>query len=282
MSLPDLESPLALLEQNNLDAAIDVLQQKVNALPAHLVAHVLLARAYEAREDWTQALKAWEEVRVLMPNSPVARDGKRRVLRHMEGSEDASGRSMEAVLPDVDVGTSPGDAASAEPSPDDDSREESPTEEASDSTDASDALERLRRHVEREARRGGARPDLSEEARASETGDEGELSTPEEQIEKFETEDSGDDLDSLIEELEAARIEPDPQGQEPPPPDLESEKGEVVSETLAQIHENQSNFEDAAQIYEKLAAQEPDRADEFQEKAAEMRKRADSNDDSPA
>lgn len=282
MSLPDLESPLALLEQNNLDAAIDVLQQKVNALPAHLVAHVLLARAYEAREDWTQALKAWEEVRVLMPNSPVAREGKRRVLRHMEGSEDASGRSMEAVLPDVDVGTSPGDPASAEPSPDDDSQEESPTEEASDSTDASDALERLRRHVEREARRGGARPDLSEEARASETGDEGELSTPEEQIEKFETEDSGDDLDSLIEELEAARIEPNPQGQEPPTPDLESEKGEVVSETLAQIHENQSNFEDAAQIYEKLAAQEPDRADEFKEKAAEMRRKADSNDDSPA
>ncbi len=50
---------------------------------------------------------------------------------------------------------------------------------------------------------------------------------------------------------------------------------DIVSETLARIHEGQDDYQEAARIYAALAEQEPDRADEFQEKADEMRRKAD-------
>lgn len=83
-----------------------------------------------------------------------------------------------------------------------------------------------------------------------------------------------DDLDRLIEELESARIEPDPDMDELPPPDLEDEIDDVVSETLARIFTAQEQYWDAARIYTQLATQEPEREEEFRAKAAEMRRRA--------
>ena len=81
MAVPDLQDAINYLQQKDLDAAIRTLEQKIEELPAHLTAHVLLARAYEAKRQWTQSLKCWENVRFLMPNSPVGREGKQRVLR---------------------------------------------------------------------------------------------------------------------------------------------------------------------------------------------------------
>ncbi|PSQ77227.1 MAG: hypothetical protein BRD33_02405, partial [Bacteroidetes bacterium QH_6_63_17] len=107
MSLPDLQEPLALLEQKNYDEAVDVLEQKVAALPAHLGAHVLLAYAHEGREQWEEALESWEEVHVLLPNSPIASAGKQRVLRRMDGIDD----EVEAPRPSEVHPPRPADAA---------------------------------------------------------------------------------------------------------------------------------------------------------------------------
>ncbi|WP_341476668.1 tetratricopeptide repeat protein, partial [Salinibacter ruber] len=90
MSVPDLQEPLALLEQEDYDAAIATLHDTVRALPAHLGAHVLLAHAYESQERWAEALQSWAEARFLMPNSPIAEAGTQRVLRRLEDHDGAS------------------------------------------------------------------------------------------------------------------------------------------------------------------------------------------------
>lgn len=261
MPLPDLQEPLALLERKEIDAAIEVLEQKVSGVPAHLPALVLLARAYEAQRRWDHALDSWTRAEVLMPNSPVVESGKQRVLRRMNGAEDNSDSSV--LIPAL---------KSAEPF----ATDPDPTAEASgdetDETHETNELAQLRRRAEQEARTGGARPDLSGEGAPDDSSPTGESPpTPEEQIEKLESEGSADDLERLIDDLESARIEPDPEGEDPPPPDLESDAEDVVSETLAQIHESQGDYQEAARIYGELASQHPDRADEFKRKAEEMR-----------
>ncbi len=82
------------------------------------------------------------------------------------------------------------------------------------------------------------------------------------------------DLDRLINELETASIVPDPDIPMVSPDDLESDIEDVVSETLARIYANQSYFEEAATVYEKLAVQHPDRKDEFLQRSAEMKEKA--------
>ncbi|MFB6099497.1 MAG: hypothetical protein ABEK84_10385 [Salinibacter sp.] len=316
MSLPDLQEPLRLLEEKNVDTAVEVLERKVSALPAHLGAHVLLAYAYEAQERWTQALESWEEVHFLMPNSPIAEDGKRRVLRRMEGITAGDERAFAREQPEpeshaTEPEVSSPDTADEEPetasSPDTENSSDeasSPdTETSSEEADAAsdeapEGLAQLRRQAEREARQGGARPGLSEtppsigeasdddpSSEASSPPDEPPSTTPEEQIEHLEDEGAADELDQLIDKLQSARIDPDPDAEtDAPPPDAEpfddeDESEEVVSETLARIHEGQDDYEKAAHIYAQLAEQEPDRADEFREKAAELRERAKASDE---
>lgn len=80
-----------------------------------------------------------------------------------------------------------------------------------------------------------------------------------------------DDLDSLIVELESARIVPRPDDDPAPAPDLNSNVDGMVSETLAKIYAAQSQYKESARIFETLAIMHPDRADEFISKAAEMR-----------
>lgn len=87
------------------------------------------------------------------------------------------------------------------------------------------------------------------------------------------------DLNRLIEELETARIVPDPDIQplteeELAEAEAANEPEEVVSETLARIYANQAYYLDAAAVYEKLAVKHPDRAQEFSHKSAEMREKA--------
>ncbi len=82
------------------------------------------------------------------------------------------------------------------------------------------------------------------------------------------------DLDRLIDELEGARIDPQPDVSDAPAPDLDSDIDDMVSETLARIYISQNQYEEAARVYLRLASQEPDRATEHIEKAAELRDRA--------
>lgn len=286
MSLSDLQAPLALLEQKDFGTAVDVLEEKVTALPAHLGAHVLLAYAHEGQQNWERALKSWENVHFLMPNSPLADEGKQRVLRRMEGAEKdeelSFGEPPRSDAPPTEAFETPSSAPSTEKT----EEEPPPDQEESSSTESDSNLDQLRRQAEREARRGGARPGLSDEGPsvAPSSPPEEPSSTPEEQVEKLEGEDETDDLDRLIDKLQSARIDPDPDAPvDAPPPDPEDTEEdvskEVVSETLARIHEGQKNFRKAADIYATLADQEPERADEFRKKAAEMREKVEGLDE---
>jgi tetratricopeptide (TPR) repeat protein len=82
------------------------------------------------------------------------------------------------------------------------------------------------------------------------------------------------DLDRLIDELEDARIDPQPDVSDAPEPDLDSDIDDMVSETLARIYISQEQYEEAARVYLRLASQEPDRAKEHMEQAAALRERA--------
>ncbi len=82
------------------------------------------------------------------------------------------------------------------------------------------------------------------------------------------------DLDRLIAELESARIEPRPDLDDIPPPELEDNVDDLVSETLALIYAAQQQFEEAARVYEKLALQHPEKAAHYREQAAKMREKA--------
>lgn len=294
MSLPDLQEPLALIEQKDFDEAVDVLERKVTALPAHLGAYVLLAYAHEGQEQWAKALGAWEEVHFLLPNSPIAAAGKQRVLQRMDGIDGGVEvpRPTEPH-PDRPAGTPSRRPAEGEEdeAEEDEANEGQDTEdtvsEESPSTTDEDGLEQLRRQAEREARQGGARPGLTEESPSvgpTPPSDE-PTSTPEEQVEQFEEEESADDLDHLIDKLQSARVNPDPDAETETPPEeptSDDDTEEVVSETLARIHEGQNDYEKAAHIYAKLADQEPHRADEFRRRAQELRRKADSSSDSAA
>ena len=90
------------------------------------------------------------------------------------------------------------------------------------------------------------------------------------------------DLNRLIEELETARIVPDPDvrplsEEELAEAEAANEPEEVVSETLARIYANQAYYLDAAAVYEKLALKHPERAGDFSDKAREMRQKATGN-----
>lgn len=268
MAVPDLQDAFDHLQEENLDAAIATLERKIEELPAHLTAHVLLARTYEAKHRWTQALKTWENVRFLMPNSPVGQKGKARVLRQLDRDEEA-----EEAAPFYTEAPS----QSPEPTPEDAAEPEEEDEGApSTAPEAASELEQLRRRAEEEARRGGSRPERTEDAASSRadpssTAPESD-ETPETRVGQLGNED--ETLDRLIDELESAEIEPDPDVDDVPPPDLENDVDDIVSETLARIHEEQDEYRKAAQIYVKLASQEPDQAREYLEKAAEMREQA--------
>lgn len=81
----------------------------------------------------------------------------------------------------------------------------------------------------------------------------------------------GDDLDRLIEELESARIVPDPDLDDEPATPPEDEIEDIVSETLARIYAAQGQHEEAARVYDELARQHPDQADYFLDQAARLR-----------
>jgi len=279
MAVPDLKDAIDHLQERDLDAAIAALEAKIEELPAHLTAHVLLARTYETKHQWTEALRAWENVHFLMPNSPVGQEGKARVLRRLnrpEDAEDAAPSSGEEPLSSSPASSSPGthsapDEAEADATDRESSEREMPDPSTSEDSPPSD-LEQLRRQADEEARRGGARPDLATAASGPDSSEDDAPPSPEERVDQLADDDTN--LDRLIDKLQSAEIEPDPDAETAPPPDLDDDIDDLVSETLARIHEGQNQYQKAAQIYVKLASQEPDRAREHLKKAVEMRKRA--------
>ncbi len=231
---------LDLLEDGQSSAVVAALEPMVEEAPAHLPARVLLARAYEAQERWPDALGAWEQARFFLPNSPVIEAGIQRVLDQGEGQMAPAAPSLPR-----DAADSPEPTESPEPA--ESNAEASASTSADESPPESPAPHpsQMPRELQRLARQSGPAPD-----------------------------DNFGELDRLIQELESARIEPDPDLDSIPEPDLDDDIEDMVSETLARIYTSQGQYGEAARVYVKLASQEPDRAEEHLEKADEMRARA--------
>ena len=83
-----------------------------------------------------------------------------------------------------------------------------------------------------------------------------------------------DDLDRLIDDLDGARIVPHQNLEDVPAPRLDDDIEDVVSETLARIYAAQQQHAEAARVYEKLAEQQPERAEAFRASASDQRARA--------
>lgn len=83
-----------------------------------------------------------------------------------------------------------------------------------------------------------------------------------------------DELDALISRLgEAPPIRPDPDFSGPVVQFDDAGADEMASETLAKIYAAQRQYGRAADVYETLAARDPDRADDLRRQADEMRQR---------
>jgi len=253
MAASSLQQALALLEQNEIDAAIAVLEATIEQMPAHAAAYVLLARAHEANRQWEQALKAWEQALFLVPNSPTANEGKTRALQKLDPTsrdDEPSSGSAPASPPSASESTGPHRSSLSSASEVLSELDRMQQEDASSASDPGDPSEfdRLRRMAEAEARRGGARGGMSPQTASSGDGDLSDLEQLRRQTEAearrggarggldrgssassesapetsstaaSDLNDDFGDLDRLIEELESARITPTPDPTDAPDP----------------------------------------------------------------
>lgn len=83
MPIPDVHRVMDLLQAGQPRAARPLIEALVHHAPGYVTAHVLLAHACEAERQWGDALTAWQQAYVLMPNSPVVQEGLRRVMTHI-------------------------------------------------------------------------------------------------------------------------------------------------------------------------------------------------------
>ena len=275
MPTPTLQHALSLLQQDAVDDAIAVLNDLVERIPAHAAAHVLRARALEAKHDWETALRAWEQVHFLVPTSPTVADGKQRVLRRLDPTTDNQRPNVASASTEMPNASTPTESNS-EPAPSADpavssasealseldpvrheaDAETAPPPDAPSSDESASApddsvppgLKQLRQQADAEARGGGARGSLPDDATATGDPDADSLSDLEQLRRQADAEaqrggtrggprpssDAADDpsaspsdldadfddLDRLIEELESARITPAPDPQDAPAPDV--------------------------------------------------------------
>ena len=344
----DIQNAIGLLEQGRTDEAVPLLRRLIDTAPAYVTAYVLLARSYEAQQQWREALEVWQRAQFLMPNSPTIREGVERMTVRMtvpswfprpgqeapvaeeaypqEAVSEAAPAAApaadadtytdadvaaawvppeEPVLgvhvsgdeePVLDVPAPPGAEAAVswhEPVPpedddfvdlteppagadttlegpplDDAEAEDAEVDDAEvddaevDDTEAEDIL-----YAGPPILPETPSADAPSEEDAEEAG-EAPSSGVDRAAEDFA------DLDRLIDELESARIVPRPDLDVIPPPELEDDIEDMVSETLARIYASQGQYDEAARVFELLSAQQPDRAEEFLGKAEAMRARA--------
>ena len=282
----DIQTPLDLLNEGNADEAVPLLEFLVARMPSHVTAHVLLAQAYSQDERWQEALSAWQNALFLMPNSPAIRKGLRQVLRILSrhpAQRVASPRKVTPISRDSQPVSEDSDAPKppeeATPVIDDEADNAVPL-----ATDAGADIEEVSVSTEEEEQKTepASIPSLSVNAPGVRTAPSGPAKRPvvspfvPPALASFVQSEAGigedEELDDLIQELESARIVPNPD-HETSDTVQDADIGDMVSETLARIYEGQKKYDEAAAMYEKLADQQPENADDFLEKAATLRTR---------
>ncbi len=71
MALHEIEQALELFKDGTPEKAIPMLERIVTLVPTYVMAHVLLAQAYEADQQDGKAVLAWRQAHRMIPNSPV-------------------------------------------------------------------------------------------------------------------------------------------------------------------------------------------------------------------
>jgi lipopolysaccharide export system ATP-binding protein len=71
MAIAEIESALGFFKDGMPEKAIPVLEEVVELVPTYVIAHVLLAQAYEASLQEDKAIAAWRRAYRMIPNSPV-------------------------------------------------------------------------------------------------------------------------------------------------------------------------------------------------------------------
>ena len=313
----DIQPPLELLKKGKAAEAIPMLEFISRQMPSHVSCHVLLAQAYAEEERWQEALSSWQNASFLMPNSPAIRKGFRDVLHilsrqtikliatapepepEIEPSEDTEIR--DALLDELIGGDSAMDvlendleasvesrrstdidfdelnAGEPEADPEESDTEESDTEEPD--AEEPDTVESDLTAKELEPEEDAADETVTKPGYTPKNIFASKVPPPLAHL-ATDPESIAEDLelDELIHELETARIVPRPEHEIIEAPVLEADIDDMVSETLARIYEGQKQFGEAARVYEKLAAMQPDRASHFKQRATELRARAEGPD----
>jgi tetratricopeptide (TPR) repeat protein len=257
MSKVDLRSAASLLERGDYDAARSSLERLIQINHCHAAAHALLAKIAEAQLRFSDAIVHWEDAYSINPMSTeIALSFESATLRLLlpKPSEDPE-RHIRFVPPIEHI---------------------EPASEDSSSDTSDEIVQELSARVdhvaEKEAQEAAALEAAAKDAAAKdaakkEIAAKNVLTHPPGKADE-------DDLTKLIEELDSARIVPDPDINLISDADLAVEIEDVVSETLARIYASQNYFDEAGEVYLKLAIQYPDRKSEFIAKADGMKSRA--------
>lgn len=248
---PVIQTAARLLAEGRPAEAVARLAALTAEAPTYAAAHVLHATALEAVGDVDGALAAWAHAAALVPLSPlVHREHARLLAVQARGAEDDDLHEDDFAVP-----------FRVAPREEDDGPDDG---EAPDPPDAPDEWAGWHRLTDEMS------PPAFDVDRA--VVDFGEDATD---GDDHAGPSVADELDALIAQLEdAPRIKPDPAFDGPAVRFDHGDADEVASETLAQIYAAQRQYDEAALVYEKLAAREPERAAEMLERAAEMRNRA--------
>ncbi len=291
MSISRIDEAFAQMAEGNAAAAAEVLGGVLREAPGYAPAYVLYARACEALHAWPQALGVWQQALLLAPSLTVAREGVLRATRVIAALRELDPPAPEAAEPTLPVpselpataprplplgrralDTPPPPAqpsATRPPFPGTEADLDEPTLPPAEDAAPASGLQRLPSDLPPGVFDVPPPPDVFRAAPPVP-----DVPAPTSGLpagpRTFDL-----DLDGLIEQLTTQpRITPRPDLDAIPPPDLEDDGEDMVSETLARIYATQGQFDEAARIYEMLAAQQPERAEAFQREATALRARA--------
>lgn len=286
MPLPDIQDAIDLIEQGAPAEAIPLLEAVAERMPTYVAVHAMMARAYEAEQQQEDARAAWERAAFLMPNSPAICEGLARVRTALQATRPAPDERLRVdldLLAELDAALETPFNPFARPPQSETTTVDLDEDRPVSLAEASLALiERALSEAQMEAEETTAQTETPPEEEEETPIDDSEASAQTlaarraldaeaaaQERTALSSEDE-EDLDRLIDELGAARIVPQPDVDDLPPPDLDDDIDDMVSETLARIYASQEQYAEAARIYEQLARQQPDQAERFLAEAAAM------------
>ncbi len=266
---------LSLIEEGHLREGMDILTRITEQSPRYAAAQVALARVISEVGSAEEALRGWIRAEELAPFSQVVRSGVATAARNLFVESDVNGADHERADVGHEAGAREAETTEAiSRSGSDDPMLIVPVASFQGWDDNDDSGAPVWHEHPDTVDESDAPPvdEVSPEWDTSFRGDAGDGSSAPDIDLSMDTDSDDIELDRLIGELESARIVPSPDPDAVPAPDLSSDIEDVVSETLARIYATQKQFGEAARVYERLALENPDRAEEFRSKASEMRR----------